>query len=146
MKTLFDVDVREDIQARIGRVTPATQARWGAMNAERMLSHLAESLKMALGEVSCKPKRLPIRFFPLKQLLIYVVPFAKGLPTAPELLTGPLAPLDDLKSEIGELMTKFASRRDAGWPDHPAFGKLSAQGWGVLTRRHFDHHLRQFGV
>jgi hypothetical protein len=40
----------------------------------------------------------------------------------------------------------FARDRSAPWPAHPFFGLLGPHAWGVLTRRHFDHHLRQFGV
>jgi hypothetical protein len=36
---------------------------------------------MALGELTVKPKHLPIRYPPLKQLIIYVVPFPKSAPT-----------------------------------------------------------------
>lgn len=28
----------------------------------------------------------------------------------------------------------------------PAFGRLTRPAWGVLSYRHIDHHLRQFGV
>jgi hypothetical protein len=45
------------------------------------------------------------------------------------------------------MLERFAARdRKAPWPVHPLFGPLSARAWGVLTIRHCDHHLRQFGV
>jgi hypothetical protein len=147
MKSFWDADTREAALARIDRLTDSSKPRWGTMTVDRMLSHLAGSMRMALGELACEPKKLPIRFFPLKQLLIYLLPFPKGAPTAPELLAGPERPVDGLKREMHELFGKLAARRDAKeWPVHPAFGPLGARGWGVLTARHFDHHLRQFGV
>jgi hypothetical protein len=30
--------------------------------------------------------------------------------------------------------------------EHPIFGTMSPQDWGVLLYKHTDHHLRQFGL
>lgn len=148
MKSLWQDDARAALLSRIEKVDPAAPRLWGTMSAERMLVHIAESMKMALGEVVCKPKKLPLRFFPLKQIAIFVAPFPKGLPTAPELVPkDPPPPADDTKRELRRLFNAFVARGAGGaWPDHPAFGKLSGKTWGVLSYRHFDHHLRQFGA
>ena len=29
---------------------------------------------------------------------------------------------------------------------HPLFGSMSRREWGVVTYKHVDHHLKQFGV
>lgn len=146
-KTIFNDSDRADVLARIDRITDASKPRWGRMTADRMLAHVAESLKMALGTLSCKPAKLPIRFFPLKQLIIYVLPFPKGAPTSPELLAGAEVPVGDLKPELQRLIGDLGTRRDQKtWPIHPAFGKLSGKAWGALMYKHADHHLRQFGV
>ena len=112
-----------------------------------MLAHLSDSLRMTLGDLPVPSWNLPIRHFPLKQLMIYWLPFPKGVRTAPELIkrTPP-----DWASGIAELQTlleRFAARAVGGdWPDHPAFGRMSGEAWGVFVYRHMDHHLRQFGV
>ena len=147
MKTFWDAEARDAALARIDRLDSASRPAWGTFTADRMLSHLAESVKMALGELPCESKKVPIRFFPLKQLIVYVLPFPKGAPTSPELLRGAEAPVEGLKRDLRELLEKFGSRRGArDWPIHPAFGRLTSRAWGALTARHFDHHLRQFGV
>lgn len=147
MKTMFDETLRGQILSRVDRVGTESRARWGKMNAEKMLAHMTESLRMAIGEIQPKPRNLPIRYFPLKQLIIYLAPFPKGAPTAPELMPSDSRTIEHSKSEIARLLAALAERRDAAsWPDHPAFGKLTTRAWGVLTYRHFDHHLRQFGV
>ena len=147
MKTLWNDADRSRMLERIDRITDGSKPLWGRMTADRMLSHLVESAKMSVGELQCKSKMLPIRWFPLKQLILYVFPFPKGSPTAPELLAGAEAPVSDLKPELHLLVGKFAERRDRDdWPEHPAFGKLSREAWGKLTYKHFDHHLRQFQV
>ena len=147
MKTIFETADRDSVLARIDRVTDASKPLWGKMTADRMLAHLVESMKMATGELPTKSKDLPIRFWPLKQLIIYVFPFPKGAPTAPELLAGPERHVDALKTELREQVAKVGSRGStAEWPKHPAFGRLSPRAWGALAYKHINHHLRQFGV
>src|SRR3954469_9969947 len=126
MKTIWQHDARLEILRRIDNVNAEMKPLWGKMTATRMLRHLAQSMSMAIGELPVKPKKLPIRYFPLKQLAIYVLPFAKGLPTAPELLEGDAESFDAARSDLRNAISDFGSRKDAAasWPDHPAFGKL----------------------
>jgi hypothetical protein len=147
MKTMFDDAARSEILGRIDQVRADTKPKWGKMNAEQMLAHLTESAKMPVAELAPKSKNLPIRYFPLKQLIIYLLPFPKGAPTAPELLPSDSRTVEHSKTEIARLLALLAQRKDAkSWPEHPAFGRLSTRAWGVLTYKHLDHHLRQFGV
>lgn len=147
MKSIFNDADRASMLSRIDMVMSGAKPRWGKMNAEQMLAHLVESARMAVGEMTPKSKRLPFRWFPLKQLIVYVLPFPKGAPTAPELLPKETGTADLSKRELARLLRLLAERANAtAWPEHPAFGTLGRFGWGVLTYKHFDHHLRQFGV
>jgi hypothetical protein len=147
MKTMFDETLRNDILRRVDRVSSASQRQWGKMTAEEMLGHLVASAKMAVGELHCESKKLPIRYPPLRQLIVYWLPWPKSSPTAPELMVSEPGAIDDNKKELTRLLRVFADRaKEKQWPKHPAFGNLSRRGWGVLVWRHFDHHLRQFGV
>lgn len=146
MKTLFDERHRNGLLTRIGRVTAESRPQWGKMNAEMMLAHLVASMRMAAGELPTKPKKLAIRFFPLRELLVYWLPWPKGVPTAEELLPSDRGTVEDNKRELARLIAAVGGSRSTTWPVHPAFGNLGRRGWGVLTWRHLDHHLRQFGV
>jgi hypothetical protein len=147
MKTLWNDADRDDLLARIERVPENGKPKWGTMTAGAMLAHITEAMKMAVGELHCKPKKLPIRFFPLKQLILYVFPFPKGAPTAKELLEGSDTPPARSKAELRRLVALFVSRKGAKeWPSHPAFGSLGERAWGALGYKHLDHHLRQFGL
>lgn len=147
MKTLYDQDARDALIPRIERVTAELRPRWGKMNAEQMLAHLVEAMRMALGEVPTKPKKMLTRIPPFRQLFVYWLPWPKGAPTARELFPADRRSVEDSKRELARVMNAIADRSSATeWPDHPAFGKLSARAWGVLGWRHIDHHLRQFGL
>ena len=145
---LNDID-RTAILERIGSVTSASVPRWGRMDAKAMLTHLKQSALMALGElpVASKSKRA-FQVFPIKHLILYVVPFPKSAPTAPELIARcPDAVLDDEKRAFAELMRRVAAvTPGTTLADHPAFGDLSYDEYGALIAKHTDHHLRQFGV
>ena len=78
-----------EIHDRVGRLTPDRKGEWGRMSAPQMVCHLGESLKMALGELPVAPKSSPLRYPPLKQFIVYLAPFPKNVPTAPELLARP---------------------------------------------------------
>jgi Protein of unknown function (DUF1569) len=147
MRSLWEQDARLEILRRIDAVAADAKPQWGRMSAGRMLRHLAQSLAMANDEVPMQSKKLPIRYFPLKQLIIYVFPFPKGAPTSPELLEGDDTSVDAARADLRRGIETFAARTGAAsWPEHPAFGHLSRRAWGVLTYKHCDHHLRQFGV
>jgi hypothetical protein len=148
VRTLWDSDAPKELLARLGRLTPDTKARWGKFTCPDMVAHLNDSMRMVLGDITPAPKKIPIRFFPLKQLVIYVLPFPKGVPTAPELIArcGRAAWADELKV-FPELMARLATLpSDARCPPHPAFGTMNRRSWGVLTYRHLSHHFAQFGV
>jgi hypothetical protein len=132
----------------IGSVTSASVPRWGQMDAKAMLTHLKRSAPMALGDlpVECKSKRV-FQVFPIKHLILHVVPFPRGAPTAPELLVPDAASFDALRSELVSFVERIgAGPRDGDGPVHPLFGRLSFREWGVATYKHTDHHLRQFGA
>lgn len=146
-KTLWDASSRRELIDRLSRLSPEAKAQWGKMNVSQMLAHLASAMRMAKGELYGKPRHVPIRYAPLKQLLIFWLPFPKGVPTAPELMGNEITDWDsgiaDLRSEI----EYFATRdRNMEWPEHPAWGKMTPRAWGVLGYRHIDHHFKQFGI
>jgi len=144
VKTLWNEAHRAEILERLGRITPDTAPAWGKMNAPRMVAHVADWFRMALGELPIAERMLPVRFFPVKQLLIFVLPFPKNLPTAPE-LQRQAASLDEELASLRSSVERFAARDvNETWSVHPAFGPLSGSTWGALAYKHTDHHLGQF--
>ena len=148
MPTIFDAADRAAILSRLDGVTPGARPAWGRMDAGQMVAHLNESLRMAVGELACALRGGPLSFPPLRWLIINVLPFPKGVPTAPELLAGTPSPaldedLQRLRERIERVAAQGPQRR---FPRHPAFGFMPGRQWGVLIYRHVDHHLRQFGA
>ena len=147
MKTVWNAQNRGEIQDRLRTLKADAPARWGGMDAPQMVAHLGDCLRMALGDLPCQSKKLPIRYPPLKQLIVYWLPFPKGAPTAPELVGHVTVSWMSEMADLTSLMERFTRQGgDTRFPVHPAFGRLSRRAWGVLVYRHTDHHLRQFGV
>lgn len=146
--SMWDTSVRAAFTERVRKLNPDSKAAWGKFNAGGMLAHLNDSYRMAIGELPVKSKNLPLRYTPIKQLVIYVLPFPKGAPTAPELIARcGTALLDDEKAALTAMFAKLGSiARGTALPEHPAFGNLSYDTYGVLMARHTEHHLKQFNL
>lgn len=148
LPSLWQLDARADLLTRVGRLRPETPALWGRMTCPQMLAHLNDAVRMATGELPTAPRTGPMRRFPLKQLVVYLMPIPRGVPTARELIARiDRAEFAQEAAAFPMQLERFADRpADTSMPAHPAFGPLSRRAWGVLAYRHCDHHLRQFGV
>ena len=146
-RSLWNSTDRQELISRLERLSSSSAPLWGRFTATRMLAHVTGWFKMATGEIVCAPRPGILRTRPVRYLAIHVLPFPKGVPTAPELLTGDTADWTAGVDELRRYLEEFEKRhRGSEFPEHPAFGKLSHNSWGVLGYRHTDHHFRQFGV
>ena len=150
MKTVFDRAVRDELAARLRRLTPDTCAQWGKFTVTKMLAHVNDAMRMNVGELAVAPKPNPFRNAFGRWLLVYALPWPKGSPTAPELLARGRSDAIEFEAErakFRELLENVAARQGAReWPEHPAFGAMREKDVGVLVYKHLDHHLRQFAV
>ena len=145
-KTLLDAAVEREMLARLDRLTPSATRAWGRMSVAQMLHHLAGGLSMATGDLSIPRRNSLLRRFPIKQLIVFVLPFPKGAPTAPALVAKEEFDFDTERAAVRGRIATFARREIAHWPEHPAFGPFDRDQWGVMVWKHLDHHFRQFGV
>lgn len=151
METLFDAETRRQVQARIQEMGPDCRRHWGSMTVPQALSHMGDQLAMALGDIDAVPVRGPLSWPPLKQLVLYVLPWPKNAKTAPELLQTRIEDVEVARRRLLQLIDRFVALGDSsgdgdGFSRHPLFGSLSTRTWGSLAWRHLDHHLRQFGL
>jgi len=147
MKSVWEPSVRDELKHRLAHLAPGVTPGWGKLTAPQMVLHIIQSFRSSTGELFVKPKFTPLRFFPLKEAVIYWLPFPKNVPTAPELLSGTPGEWADDVQRLGQLIDRYATlRQDAIWPVHAAFGRMTGEQWGILMYRHTDHHFRQFGV
>jgi site-specific recombinase XerC len=144
--TLLSESDRSTILTRIRQVRPDTPRKWGQMDAARMLCHITDQMRVAVGELVSTPRSTFLSRSFLKWLVVntgFQAPPGK-VQTAPEMLTtspkswdADLAVCEALVSRVGAGEAKA---------EHPTFGRLNPEEWGRLSWKHLDHHLRQFGV
>jgi hypothetical protein len=144
--TMWDEEARRSLVGRLARLTPDARGRWGRMSARDMLAHLTDAARLALGDLPAARKRVPLRYWPIRELVIYVLPMPRNVPTARELLGRSAVDWGEEMGALCHAIDRLSGRASNEFPEHPAFGRLSHRAWGVLLYRHTDHHLRQFGV
>jgi hypothetical protein len=144
--TLWSSTDRDDLLRRFEHLSPHAQPKWGRLDAPRMVTHVTDAVRSSLGELTLAPKPSPLKFWPINTIVMFYLPWPKGVPTAPELLTRKPAEWTTELATLRSAITRFVSRDIHGpWTPHVAFGKIDGRQWGRLTYRHMDYHLGQFG-
>ena len=154
MKRIKKAGTVEDLIRRARRLSPDAPPRWGRLNARQMLCHVTDVARLVLGEIPTRPRdptraprAKPLSRFPMKQLVLYVLPWPHGVRGPREAFTTQPGALDADVKALEALLSRFREcpPKDV-WPSHPLFGRMSTADWDRLLYRHTDHHFRQFGI
>lgn len=147
MHLLHDPAVSSDIRARIARLTPQSERRWGKMSVDQMLWHVNQALANGLGHYAPKEVRIPLpkammRFAVLK------MPWGHGAKTVAEMKAVATYSFDAERDRCLALIDEFIARDiDApNWGRSAVLGDLSGRHWSELQAKHLYHHLKQFGL
>ena len=93
---------------------------------DQMLAHLVDAFRMGLGEITVRPRRLFVRYWPLNWIFANLLRFPRNLPTVPEIVSRKKASIEEELVQLEAAMTRFAARKGSTtWPEHPALGRLS---------------------
>jgi hypothetical protein len=146
MNNVLDPADRRRLMDRLGRLTPESHRQWGTLSCGKMVCHLQDQVRVALGDLPVKDRSRWYLRGPVKWLAIYapVRPPRGRIQTAPEMLHTDPEELDADRRRYEELVRRFVAADELH--PHPMFGDLTRNQWGILIARHADHHLRQFGV
>jgi hypothetical protein len=144
----YDPENYAALQARLERLLPTAERRWGQMTVDQMLHHLNRALGCGLGyydpaDSSNWVTRNLVQFVLLRVLRRF--PISAATPA-------PLAATESYdfaaeKARLQEILARaYATQSDADWGRHPYFGRMSRRDWGELIMLHCHHHFEQFGV
>jgi oxepin-CoA hydrolase/3-oxo-5,6-dehydrosuberyl-CoA semialdehyde dehydrogenase len=148
----LDTDCVERFIARLGRIAPDAVPRWGVLRRDTLIEHFVWVVRYAMGRSSQVP-------FSGNWLTVHLVGplFLRGLLPIPRNLQIPRAlrergvtlrepgDLETLRRLLEEYLNLVQADEFRPAP-HPIFGDIGVDGWDRLHVRHFEHHLRQFGV
>lgn len=150
MPSLWNSADEAAIRQRIEYLQPQSKRQWGTMSVDQMMRHLAVAYNSATGKVTLPDEGIMatiVSLKPITWLMINVMPWPKGLPTAASFIIPDKISFDDAKTELTSAFNDFmASKTSRTFGSHPLFGSISYEDWGTLLYKHTDHHLRQFGV
>lgn len=149
MPSLFDKESYFEIVHRLNQLTPETKALWGKMVVAQMLAHCTEPFRIPLSSKKTSRSLMGLLFGRMgKKMILADAPYKKGLPTAKSFIVKDERDFALEKQNLMTLMAKFYSGgpNNLATYNHPFFGKLSGEEWGISMHKHLDHHLQQFGV
>ena len=146
MPSLRDNAARTALVRRLQGLTPGAAAKWGRLDARTMLCHLNDVLAVAVADTKAQSaNQKAFQHFPLKHLILYVLPIPNNVRTAPEFLRSTPAAFEDDRQRVIQLIDRLAAAPKGHGPEHPLFGRLTNEEWNVLQWKHINHHLKQFG-
>jgi len=129
-----------------------TVGKWGKMNGQQMVEHLAGFFKVSTGKIKF-PLVTPVEHLPrYKEFLNSDKEFRENT-KAPVLPEEPLPvrfatmneSINELDRDIKEFVNLFSNNEELK-TTHPVFGELNFDEWVLLHYKHVTHHLRQFGL
>lgn len=148
MQSLREAAARAAIVTRVAALEHSNRRQWGRMEIGQMLCHVADQLRMGLRDIPTGPPSGPLRFAPIRYLLIHVLPWPRGKAKGPvEAFTTAPTDWEADRASVVELIERFGRASDAELaPTNPVFGHMTGRDWAVLSYRHLDYHLHQFSA
>ncbi len=150
MKSVFNTTDKNELIARIEKLSSNTTPQWGKMDVAQMLAHCNVTYELVYENIHPKPnafKRFILKLL-VKPLVVNEKPYKKGSPTAPEFL---IKSDKDFVTEKQRLINHINKTQELGQnyfegKESHSFGVLTGQEWNNMFYKHLDHHLTQFGV
>jgi hypothetical protein len=150
MRNLYQPSDAAEIKERLARLQPDSQRQWGKMSAPQAVAHCVAAMEWAVGDRVPPPMGLSSILGRIikSKVLGNDAPIRQNAPTAKDLVIANEPDLFTEREKLAILIDRFAVAGPAGCTHHPHsfFGRLTPNEWAILTYKHLDHHLRQFGV
>jgi hypothetical protein len=149
-RNLFREECVREIKIRLVLLLPDSARQWGTMSPAQMLAHCSAGLLSAMGEI--RPRRILLGRIigPAVKSVAFrdEEPMRRNVPTAKEFIVAGNPDFGGERDRLNQLIDRFASGGPARCTSHPHmfFGRLTPGEWAILSYKHLDHHLRQFGV
>lgn len=129
-----------------------TKGIWGVLNAQQMVEHLSDSVRIANG------KRIETLLTPIENLervrsfMLSDKAFKENTKNiqmpdnpAPVLKASMQEAVEELRIELHDFTNTF-SGQVSKTITNPFFGDLNFEEWTHLLHKHFEHHCRQFSL
>ena len=140
------------VLSALDKLKANTKANWGTMNAEQMLIHLIQSSKM----MHSGNTKLLIKEKYIEKAIAFLYtdkPISRGIEIPKDIgynldyaITEDIAATkENLINSINNMLS-FLSENTDFKSIHPFCGELNNEQWLLFQKKHFIHHLSQFGL
>ncbi len=152
MKIELNTFFTTTVLSALDKLNADSKARWGTMTAKQMLIHLIQSSKM----MHLENTKLVIKEKYIEKAIAFLYtdkPISKGIEIPKDIgynFDDGIAEDIEVKKEdlinSTNTMLSFLSENTDFKAMHPFFGELNTQQWLLFHKKHFTHHLSQFGL
>ena len=136
----------------LNKLDPQQKPLWGKMTPQHMVEHLILAVQMGNGKLKLECFNPPEKIPTLKRFLMSSRPMPKlfvnpviGEDLIPLENSSLLEAIEKLKNEIDDYVIFFENNPSANLVN-VTFGELNKEEWDVFHKKHFTHHLSQFGL
>ena len=129
-----------------------SKSEWGTMTAKQMLIHLTQSSKM----MHLENTKLLIKEKYIEKAIAFLYTdkaISKGIDIPKDIGynfdNAITEDIEQLKTELfnsTNTMLNFLTKNTDFRAVHPFFGELTTKQWLLFQKKHFTHHLSQFGL
>jgi hypothetical protein len=146
------VKIVYDFLKKLTQLEMYTKPLWGKMSARHMVEHLIFAVQMGNGKLFLECFNPPEKLPALKRFLMSERPLPKLFVNpviGPDLIELKFSRLEEaksnLKKEVDDYYAYFKKNPEAKLVN-VTFGELNFAEWEVFHKKHFTHHLSQFGL
>ena len=144
---MFEDATRAGLISRIEALRGSETPQWGKMNVSQMVEHCIRWEQITNGQIKSPRVFLGYLFgkMALKSMTADDKPVKQGMPTLKELVvTDTPAEFEAQKQKWIALLNDYKTNTTEYFM-HPFCGKMTRDQTGILSYKHTDHHLQQFG-
>ncbi|MDZ7624860.1 MAG: hypothetical protein U5J96_10535 [Ignavibacteriaceae bacterium] len=141
-----------EIEKLLSQLNAEQKPLWGKMTPQHMVEHLYKAVQSSINEISLKvyteERKIPL----LKKLFLGDRALPKEFMNpaiGPELMQLEFEDLNNAINELRNVMQRYEQffiDNPSIKTAHPIFGHLIKEEWDTFHRKHFKHHLSQFGL
>jgi Protein of unknown function (DUF1569) len=149
MSNIFNSKDNQEILERIEKLTPNSQRIWGRMTVSQMLEHCQKQFEVSTGTLELKRSFMGFLFGKIsKKAFLGDKQLSKNMPCDKNFIIKTNPDFETQKLILVKQILNFVEKGSSviSIKIHPFFGKMTPDEWGILTYKHLDHHLKQFGI
>lgn len=150
MSPFIEPDI-EQLLSKLDTLKESQLPLWGSMNAQQMVEHLSDSLKISSGKLIFPLEISEEKIPKMIQFLESEHPMPKNFEVSFAHKNEPLRH-EEMALAIDEFLLEwidfeeYFSNTSATATVHPYYGPLNFEQWLRLHSKHFTHHFTQFGL